>query len=129
MWAPCCATVIVTPASLAWCPCPSHPPAQAPHPTSTHPSTSSPAQVQRTVVMGCGQVAAAADGEQPKGPATPKEGTRVKPFYEAPQFVQMDARAQPRAGAAATAAPCVQLPHPHEPSRLVQKTGTYLFAS
>ncbi len=39
------------------------------------------------------QVAAAADAEQPKGAATPKEGTRVKPFYEAPQFAQTYARA------------------------------------
>ncbi|EIE22301.1 hypothetical protein COCSUDRAFT_47820 [Coccomyxa subellipsoidea C-169] len=38
------------------------------------------------------RVAAAADAEQPKGATTPKEGTRVKPFYEAPQFAQTYAR-------------------------------------
>lgn len=43
--------------------------------------------------MGRLQVAAAADAEQPKGAATPKEATRVKPFYEAPQFAQTYARA------------------------------------
>ncbi len=69
----------------------------------------------------CGQVAAAADAEQPKGAATPKEGTRVKPFYEAPQFAQTYARAPSLVQERPPLHPhAKQLPHPNKPSRLVR---------
>ncbi|CAL8468734.1 g8274 [Coccomyxa elongata] len=77
--------------------------------------------VHRQCLSWSNKVAAAADAEQPKGAATPKEGTRVKPFYEAPQFAQTYTRAPSLVQERPPLHPhAKQLPHPNKPSRLVR---------